>query len=76
MNVNRTPRATRLLDMYLLLKAARYGYTLEELAERYDVTPRTIRRDLQEMESDPIYATVLCRVRREWRIACPSSCST
>ena len=65
-----TKKASRMLDMYLLLKASKRGYTLEELAERYGVTPRTIRRDIEDMERDPIYAPVVCNVRREWRIMC------
>ena len=63
-----TKRATRLIDLYEFLRASTRGHTLEELAERYGVTERTIRRDLADLERDPIYAPIVCDVRHEWRL--------
>jgi len=57
-------RAIRLLQIIDLLKAR--GYTSRELAERFDVSQRTIQQDLAELQADPLYAPLVTRRRQEW----------
>ena len=41
-------------------------HTTRELAERFNVSERTIQQDLQDLRDDPIYAQLVQRVRYEW----------
>ena len=52
-----TEQIVRQLDILRTLVARRYGVTLKELAELYDVTQRTISRDLDDLSEAgfPIY---------------------
>lgn len=52
-------RALRLMEMVELLRDR--PRTVEELAERFGVTERTIRRDLDELRSEPSYMPLVNR---------------
>lgn len=60
-------RAVRLLYILDLLRSGR-GYTVAELAEKCDVSERTIYDDLKDLQGDPLYTPLIQRVRREWKI--------
>ena len=63
-------RAARLVALIELFKAG-HRLNVAELAERFDVTPRTIRRDLLRLQGEPFYLPLVCRQSHteEWRIA-------
>ena len=50
-------KACRLVDMMGLLRDA--WVTARDLALLYGVTPRTIQRDLRDIESEPIRASLV-----------------
>jgi len=62
---NKLPsRAVRLLEMMTLLKER--SWTVRELAERFEVSERTVRRDLQALGAEPFWLPLSCE--RRWRI--------
>ena len=62
-------RALRLLQIIELLKQNRRNhYTTSGLASRFDVSQRTIQRDLDELRGEPEYLPLVSRVRREWTV--------
>ena len=60
-------RAVRLLYILDLLRSGR-GYTVAELAEKCDVSERTIYDDLKDLQGAPLYTPLIQKVRREWKI--------
>ena len=61
-------RRARLNDMIRLFKQSGRGWTVKELARRYYLSERQIRRDLADIMGDPDYAPLVtrCEVRREY----------
>lgn len=61
-------RRQRLNSMIRLFEQSKRGWTTLELAERFFLSERQIRRDLAEIMSDPDYAPLVtrCIVRREY----------
>jgi len=52
-------RAARLIQIMQALKER--CYSTEELAERFGVSPRTIRKDLLDIQGEPLYFPVISR---------------
>lgn len=50
-------RALRLIEIIAMLKAK--PRTIEELADHFEVTGRTIYRDLADLQSEPCYAPLV-----------------
>ena len=61
-------RRARLNDMIRLFKQSGRGWTVKELARRYYLSERQIRRDIADIMSEPDYAPLVtrCEVRREY----------
>ena len=57
-------KSLRLLDIAQRLKGR--AYTVEELAELYGVSRRSICRDLQDLAGEPVYAPLVAK--RYWRL--------
>ena len=57
-------RAVRLLYIVDLLRDE--PHTVEELADKCNVATRTIYKDLQDLQGEPLYKPLVLRVRREW----------
>ena len=53
-------RALRLMDIIEQLQE--HPRSVEELAERYGVSPRTVYRDLLDIQGEPKYAPLVRRV--------------
>lgn len=60
-------RAIRLIQIIDLLKSGR-GYTTAELAERFEVSQRTIQDDLCVLQGEPFYMVLEPDPRTEWRV--------
>ena len=56
-------RRERLEAIIELLKHSDRGWTAPELARRFCVTPRQIRRDLVVLQGEPYYAPLVVRER-------------
>lgn len=61
-------KAVRLDRIRNLLCSRADGFTVNELAERCGVNPRTIRRDLLELQSDPFYLPLRQRPGHRWAV--------
>ena len=61
-------RRERLDAMIALLKQSDRGWTVKELARRFCLSERQIRRDLRDIQGEPDYAPLVtrCEVRREY----------
>ena len=64
--VSHLRRARRLMDMVRRLRDR--AYTVRELAELYNVSERTIRADILELQGEPFYLPAMRRVVTMWRI--------
>lgn len=66
----RNRQVVRELQMLLILEQARIGATLAELADRFEVTERTIRRDLEALQAAgvPLVDDVDREGHRRWRV--------
>ncbi len=67
------PNDSRLTRQWILLRTVssrRYGATVKELAEKLEVSLKTIRRDLTALQTAglPLEETVLDRGLKRWRI--------
>jgi len=51
-------RALRLVQIIAMLKDR--PRTVEELADHFEVTERTIYRDLADLQGEPCYAPLVC----------------
>ena len=61
---------SRAVRLVAILEALRdRPQTTKELATRFEVTPRTIRRDLVELQGEPLYAPLVLERVSEWRLA-------
>ena len=58
-------RAVRLLQLIRLLRDR--WYSVAELADALSVSPRTVRRDLLDMQDEPLRLP-LCEARGRWRM--------
>ena len=63
----RNRQVVRELQMVLTLERQRHGLTLHELAAKFGVTDRTIRRDLEALEEAGVPVVVEDDSRR-WRV--------
>ena len=61
-------RRERLDAMIALFKHSNRGWTVRELARRFCLSERQIRRDLRDIMDEPDYAPLVtrCEVRREY----------
>ncbi|NMA26110.1 MAG: HTH domain-containing protein [Clostridiales bacterium] len=59
-------RAVRLLYIVQLLNDR--PMTTNELAQRCEVSERTIRKDMLDLQGNPLYLPLILRVRREWKL--------
>jgi len=59
-------RAVRLLYIVQLLNDR--PMTTNELAQRCEVSERTIRKDMLDLQGNPLYLRLILRVRREWKL--------
>lgn len=60
-------RAVRLIELMQILQER--AWTVEELAERFQVSERTIRRDLLTLQGEPWYYPLVRRIvwqRETW----------
>lgn len=65
-DVRRVKRVLRMFQIVRLLQER--PFTTDELAERFGVSTRTIRRDLLELQLEPVFAPLVCKVRCEWHM--------
>ncbi|HOW77940.1 MAG TPA: DeoR family transcriptional regulator [Verrucomicrobiota bacterium] len=52
-------RVFRLMEMIQLFRDG-HQFTTVQLAERFEVTPSTIRRDLIVLQTDPLFVPLIC----------------
>ena len=64
----RQDRRDRLDDMIRLFRTSGDPWTVRELAQRYYLSERQVRRDIAEIMGDPDYAPLVIELRREYRI--------
>lgn len=61
-------RRARLDELIQLFRESGRGWTTRELALRFHVSERQMRRDLADIMSDPDYAPLVAEVRCEYRM--------
>lgn len=61
-------RAARLVEIIQLFQAG-HRLNVADLAQRYEVSRRTIRRDLLCLMGEPFFLPLVCCDLEEWRLA-------
>jgi len=66
--MNRGRRRQCIRDLLIERRKVGGGATVAELADRYNVSPRTIQLDLQELGGEPGYVAIVLDITYEWRV--------